>query len=60
MSRRQGSRPPQKLPEAAGIDLPRKGYQPTSADLKQADDMPGMSMGELRERFMRPFKPKQG
>ncbi len=48
---------PQKaeLPEARGIDLPPRDYQPPKAKLEEEHDMPKAKMATLRRAFFRPF-----
>ena len=41
-------------PRARTVKLPSKGYTPRQKDLEEEFDMPGLSLDELREAFMKP------
>ena len=44
-----------KIPEPRVIDLPRRDYQPSKAELEQEFDMPRASFKKVRDAFLRPF-----
>ena len=44
-----------KLPVPAKVDMKPSSYQPSRAELEEEIDMPGWSLGQVREVFMRPF-----
>ena len=46
---------PQPLPEPRTIDLPRRDYQPSKAELEEEIDLPKASLKTVRSAFFRPF-----
>ena len=47
---------PRTRPEPSPLPEPPEGYQPTKAELEEEFDMPGLSLEQAREFFMRPFR----
>ena len=37
------------------VDLKPSSYQPSKAEMEEEIDMPGWSLDQVRETFMRPF-----
>lgn len=44
-----------KLPKPRTITLPDQDYQPSKAERKKEQDMPGVSLKTMRRAFFRPF-----
>ena len=43
-------------PDPAPLREPPEGYQPTKAELEEEFDMPGLSLEQARDFFMRPLR----
>lgn len=44
-----------KLPDPVEVDVKPHTYQPNKAEMEEEIDMPGWSLDQVREVFMRPF-----
>lgn len=44
-----------KLPDPVEVDVKPHTYQPSKAEMEEEIDMPGWSLDQVREVFMRPF-----
>ena len=44
------------IPESVEMEVPESWYQPWKSERNREMDMPGLSVDELRARFMRPFR----
>ena len=49
-NRRKPTPPPRVLPE------PPPDYQPSTVELEEEFDIPGLTIDQLRERLLRPFR----
>lgn len=48
-----------KLPDPIEADFKRSTYQPSKAEQMEEQDMPELTVEQVRSMFMRPFKPKK-
>ncbi len=44
-----------KPPDPAEIDMPPSSYQPSKVEFEEEIDMPGWSLDQVHDTFMRPF-----
>ena len=52
------TKPKAKLPKPVEVNMKPSSYQPTKAEMEEEFDMPGWSLDQVRETFMRPFVAK--
>ena len=46
------------VPNPVEIDLTPSSYQPSKAEMEEEINMPGRSLDQVRDTFVRPFAPK--
>ena len=53
------TKPKAALPDPVRVEMKPSSYQPCKAEMEETIDMPGWSLDQVRDTFMRPFMAKK-